>query len=167
MKTAICILTENGWTPVIQLGEGVIVGDTDESAVAKTAQTNTAFTIGDKVTINGRLYQGPAIVERLDGEDVLARAENGKLYRYNQEDQLTGVISKATDSDEDGSTEPVCDEIPSPKKFEVGDEVTINGDLYQGYGTVERIDEPDVLVRADNGKLYRYNPEDVAAGKLS
>lgn len=161
MKTAVCVFTGNVWVPVIALGEGTITGDQVTNEVApQEAIATPAFAIGDSVEVNGRLYQGSAVVERLDGGDVLARAGNGKLYRYSKVDQDTGVITKI-------SSDPAPKKTLTSDDFEEGDEVTANGNLYQGYGTVERIDGTDVLVRADNGKLYRYRPADLEAGLLS
>jgi len=160
MKTAVCVFTENGWVPVIALGEGTITGDQVTNEVApQEAIATPAFAIGDSVEVNGRLYQGSAVVERLDGGDVLARAGNGKLYRYSKVDQDTGVITKI-------SSDPAPKKTLTSDDFEEGEEVEINGRLFKGYGTVETIDGADVLVRADNDKLYRYSPIDLAAGML-
>ena len=183
MKTAICILTSDGWTPIIILGNADVIDtagiSANEGFVREYLINSEAvegpieaievpiedpvevedigFNLGETVHINGRLYQGKAVIEKFDGNDIIARAGNGKLYRYNTEDLETGVVSKVT------KTTPT--EISSDD-FEVGQEVEINGNLYQGYGTVERIDGEDVLVRADNDKLYRYHPDDLLAGIL-
>lgn len=170
MKTAICVLTADGWTPIITLGEvdvTPIVVPVDTASVdyfdsdpdifddEEEDPEIPRFEIGETVAVNGRLYQGVATIERFDGEDILARAGNGKLYRYDMGDQIANVITKIPEKDHTAAD------------FEAGQEVRINGRLYQGYGTVDRTDGSDVLVRADNGKLYRYNPSDIASGVLS
>lgn len=94
MRTAICIFKDGAWYPVVEL-----------SAVANTVDTPATpaptFKVGDSVKIDGRLYQGYGDVERLDGDDVLVRADNGKLYRYNPEDIAKGVIVVVDSIDDD------------------------------------------------------------------
>jgi len=94
MRTAICVYRDGKWMPLVEL-----------SAVANAVDTPATpaptFKVGDSVKIDGRLYQGYGDVERLDGDDVLVRADNGKLYRYNPEDIAKGVIT-VVDSIDDG-----------------------------------------------------------------
>lgn len=98
MRTAICIFKDGAWYPVVEL-----------SAVANTVDTPATpaptFKLGDSVKIDGRLYQGYGDVERLDGDDVLVRADNGKLYRYNPEDIAKGVIVVVDSIDDDDGSD--------------------------------------------------------------
>jgi hypothetical protein len=92
MRTAICIFQDGAWTPVVELSA------TQDGAVNVTPATpKPKFEAGDSVKIDGRLYQGYGDVERLDGDDVLVRADNDKLYRYNPEDIAKGVIKPVDD----------------------------------------------------------------------
>lgn len=59
---------------------------------------------------------------------------------------------------------------PIVSSFYSGQQVTVNGSLYKGPGTVKRISvsEDKVFVRCTNdGKLRSYNSADITAGKLA
>jgi hypothetical protein len=169
MKFAICKNENGAWIPVIAFDGDYLVNTVSNA----TSVQMPDFTVGQSVKINGNLYEGMGEVEKLDGNDVLVRAENGKLYRYNPEDIVNGVITISnTDTFEDDNAasvedliENVCDDSKS-EDFEISDPVIIDGTIYKGYGRVERFDGDDVLVRAENGKLYRYNLEDIDAGMI-
>lgn len=103
MRTAICIFKDGAWYPVVELSA---VANTVDNAVDTPATPAPTFKVGDSVKIDGRLYQGYGDVERLDGDDVLVRADNGKLYRYNPEDIAKGVIT-VVDSIDDGDGDGV------------------------------------------------------------
>lgn len=98
MRTAICIFKDGAWYPVVELSA---VANTVDIAVDTPATPAPTFKVGDSVKIDGRLYQGYGDVERLDGDDVLVRADNGKLYRYNPEDIAKGVIVVVDSIDDD------------------------------------------------------------------
>jgi len=102
MRTAICIFKDGAWYPVVELSA---VANTVDIAVDTPATPAPTFKVGDSVKIDGRLYQGYGDVERLDGDDVLVRADNGKLYRYNPEDIAKGVITVVDSIDDDDGSD--------------------------------------------------------------
>jgi len=103
MRTAICVYQDGKWMPLVELSA---VANAVDNAVDTPATPAPTFKVGDSVKIDGRLYQGYGDVERLDGDDVLVRADNGKLYRYNPEDIAKGVIT-VVDSIDDGDGDGV------------------------------------------------------------
>ena len=51
--------------------------------------------------------------------------------------------------------------------FKTGDKVKIAGDLYRGVGRVVEIEMDLVRVTTDTGRTFRYNAEDIVAGKVT
>jgi hypothetical protein len=193
-KYAICAVREDGSLEPIMSWEGELTlsGDKGKGAVTvvdtkkdtkvtepitgrvevEPQMTANDFEVGDLVTVNGKLYQGEGEVAKIDGDNiVVAFYDREKKIRYSAEDIASGMVMFAPDDADEDDVEENDDNDSSEDndepKFNVGERVLLCGDLYQGEGTVKRLDGEDVIVSADNGKTYRYHPEDIVEGKIA
>lgn len=154
-------------------------------SITLTINVNTAeeltFKIAELAAAHGLFNQVAAQTHTCACMQVapVSEEEGSDTYSDDSDDTTTAPVAPVDETPADDSAAstdaPAAAEnkIPSSlKNLDEGDRVTVSGTLYSGGGYVKEIDlntpfNEFIRVKADNGKSYKYNYNDLVAGKVT